>query len=128
MTSNAVEILRYIINGFCATSVHYSVLTINIGFFEFKSVGFANFVAAIVGISTSFLGSRYFVFRVTDESILRQAWKFSGLYGITAIFHALFLWVWSDLQGLDYRPVFLIATVIQVSFSYLGNKYLVFRT
>lgn len=127
MRSQALEVSRYVINGFVATAVHYGVLTINIDFIEFKSAGWANFIAAIFGIVTSFLGSRYFVFKQISEDILHQALKFGSLYGVVAVLHGLFLWVWSDLQGLDYRLGFLIATGVQVSVSYLGNKYLVFK-
>jgi putative flippase GtrA len=127
MSSQALEISRYVINGLVATAVHYGVLNINLGFLEFKSAGVANFVAAIFGIGTSFLGSRYFVFKRTEELMLHQALKFSGLYGAIAVLHGFFLWVWTDLQGLDYRLGFLIATLLQTSISYLGNKLLVFK-
>jgi putative flippase GtrA len=128
MRQQALEVFRYVINGFVATAVHYAVLTANINFFDFKSAGFANFVAAIFGITTSFLGSRYFVFERSDDAILRQAFKFSGLYGVIAVLHGLLLWMWTDLRGLDYRLGFLLATGVQVSLSYLGNKFLVFKT
>lgn len=127
MRSQALEVSRYVINGFVATAVHYAVLTVNINFFDFKSAGFANFIAAIFGITTSFLGSRYFVFERTDDEILSQALKFSSLYGAIAVLHGLLLWVWTDLRGLDYRLGFLFATGVQVSLSYLGNKFLVFK-
>lgn len=127
MKSQAAEISRYAINGIIATVVHYGVLTANLGFLEFKSAGLANFVAAIFGIITSFLGSRYYVFSRTEESIVQQAVKFSGLYGAIAVLHGLLLWLWTDWYGLDYRVGFLFATSIQMSLSYLGNKFLVFK-
>lgn len=127
MRSQALEISRYVINGLVATAVHYGVLNFNIGFLEFKSAGLANFTAAIFGIGTSFFGSRYFVFERTEEGMLHQALKFSGLYGVVAVLHGLFVWVWTDLQGLDYHLGFLIATGLQTSISYLGNKFLVFK-
>lgn len=128
MRSQAAEIMRYVINGLVATVVHYGVLTANLSLLEFKSAGLANFVAAIFGITVSFLGSRYFVFYRTAENLLRQAVKFSGLYGAIAILHGLLLWVWTDWNGFDYRIGFLLITAIQVSVSYLGNKFLVFKT
>ena len=127
MKSQVAEISRYVISGLLATAVHYAVLTLNLGFFEFKSAGLANLVAAIFGITTSFLGNRYFVFKRSAESVLQQALKFSGLYGAIAVLHGLLLWVWSDWHGLDYRLGFLLATGIQVSLSFLGNKFLVFK-
>lgn len=127
MKSQAAEVSRYAINGLIATAVHYGVLTANLSLLRFESAGLANFVAAIFGITMSFLGSRYFVFERSSESILQQAVKFSGLYGAIAVLHGLILWVWTDWQGLDYRTGFLLATCLQVSLSYLGNKFLVFK-
>ena len=128
MRSQAYEIARYIINGLVATVVHYAVLETNLNLLEFRSAGLANFVAAIFGITTSFLGNRYFVFRSKTEDIFQQAIKFSGLYGLIAVLHGLLLWVWTDLNGLDHRAGFLIATALQVSLSYIGNKFLVFSS
>lgn len=127
MRSPVDEILRYVVNGLVATLVHYGVLSANLNLLAFQSAGWANFVAAIFGIATSFLGSRYFVFHQTAQSVLQQAIKFCGLYAAIAVLHGLLLWVWSDLNGFDYRIGFLIATFVQVSLSYLGNKFLVFK-
>lgn len=127
MNAHAKEIARYGINGVVATAVHYSVLTFNLTVLEIPSAGLSNLIAALFGISASFFGSRYFVFASTGEPIVRQAIKFSGLYGMIAILHGLVLLIWTDSYELDYRVGFLIATAIQVSLSYLGNKLLVFR-
>jgi putative flippase GtrA len=128
MNAHAQEIVRYGINGVAATAVHYGVLTFNLKVIEVPSAGLSNLIAAIFGIGASFLGSRYFVFAAMGESIIRQAIKFSGLYGVIAVLHGLVLLVWTDCYGFDYRLGFLIATAIQVSLSYMGNKFLVFRT
>ncbi len=107
--------------------MHYGVLTFNLNVLNFSSVAFANMAAAVVGIGTSFLGSRYFVFRETDNPIVMQAMKFGLLYGVLAVLHFLVLLVWTDWLGLDYRLGFLIATGCQVSLSYIVNKLLVFK-
>ncbi|MBK8973270.1 MAG: GtrA family protein [Hahellaceae bacterium] len=120
------EIKRYIVNGLVATAVHYAVLHFNIEVVGIKSAGLANLLAAVVGITTSFLGSRYYVFRHTEGSIWTQAARFSGLYATLAVLHGLTLLVWTDWLGLSYTGGFLLATGFQVSLSYLGNKYLVF--
>jgi putative flippase GtrA len=119
--------MRYIINGLVATAVHYGVLTFNLHVLDMPSAGAANLVAAIFGITVSFLGSRYFVFNKTEGAILSQALKFSGLYGAIAVLHGSVLLVWTDWLGFDYRVGFLIATAFQVSLSYVGNKKLVFN-
>lgn len=127
MTSGQREIFRYVVNGLFATAVHYAVLDLNMTILGFRSAGFGNFVAAIVGIFVSFLGSYYYVFDTKQARILPQLVKFAGLYGAIAVLHGAALWLWSDRFGLDYRTGFLTATALQVALSYLGNKHIVFR-
>lgn len=127
MKLHALELLRYGINGVAATAVHFAVLSFNLNVLGFQSAGVANMLAAIFGIAASFMGSRYFVFPRTGESIITQAMKFSGLYGVIALLHGLTLFIWTDLYGFDYKAGFLIATAVQISMSYFGNKFLVFR-
>ena len=122
------ELTKYCLNGLVATGVHYGVLVLNLFFFEMTSAGSANFLAAICGITASFLGSRYYVFKKQSSDILNQALKFTGLYCIIAVSHGLILWAWTDLKGMDFRIGFLIATILQVSVTYIGNKRFVFQT
>jgi putative flippase GtrA len=110
-----------------ATGVHYGVLSANLQVLEISSAGVANFCAAVVGISVSFLGSRYFVFRKIREPLLHQAAKFGLLYALIACLHGIMLYAWSDVMRWDYRTGFLMATGLQVVLSYWGNKTLVFR-
>lgn len=127
MKASFWEVLRYAINGFVATAVHFAVLAFNLHVLHFSSAGLANLTASLFGISASFVGSRYFVFPRTGEPIVAEALRFIGLYGAIALLHGAVLLVWSDYFGLDYRAGFLLATVLQVSLSYLGNKFLVFK-
>lgn len=122
-----MQVLRYAINGLVATAVHFGVLQINLKLLGIPSAGLANFIAAFFGIAVSFIGSRYYVFYGHQQPILRQASKFGLLYAVIACLHGLVLYAWTDLQGWDYRVGFLIATVLQVSLSYWGNKHLVFK-
>ena len=121
------QVVRYIINGLGATAVHYAVLSFNLKVLGIPSAGLANLCAATAGISASFLGSRYFVFRSRNEAIVRQAAKFGLLYAAIAVLHGLVLYLWSDIGRLDYRMGFLLATALQVMLSYWGNKKLVFK-
>jgi len=120
------EIARYVINGLVATAIHYTVLTINIEILQLSSAGIANFIAASFGITASFIGSRYFVFKKHHLPASEQAIKFIILYGSIAVIHGLMLSIWSDWLNFDYRVGFLIATGIQVILSYFGNKIMVF--
>jgi putative flippase GtrA len=122
------EITRYIINGLLATAVHFSVLTLNLEVLKIPSAGLANMLAAVFGISTSFFGSRFFVFKEHTGSLASQAAKFASLYVFIAILHGGVLYGWTDVAGLNYRIGFVLATFMQIAFSYVGNKTLVFKT
>lgn len=125
--SNHAQAARYIVNGVVATGVHYIVLQFNLSVLHIPSAGVANLLAAVAGITTSFLGSRYFVFRAHAGPMLQQFAKFGLLYACIALLHGTVLWVWTDLNQLDFRIGFLLATALQVGLSFWGNKVLVFR-
>ncbi len=122
----AAEAVRYVVNGMAAAGVHYAALLFNLNVLAVPSAGLANLLAALVGITASFLGSRYFVFRGHAEGLLPQAAKFGLLYGAIALLHGLVLHLWTDLAHFDYRIGFLLALFLQVALSYWGNKRLVF--
>lgn len=127
MRADGLEVVRYIVNGLFATALHYAVLSSLLGAAAWTSAGLANLCAAVVGISASFLGSRYFVFRPVRGVLTEQIMRFGALYGLIALLHGVVLLLWSDWLGQDFRIGFLLATGMQVSLSYLGNKWLVFR-
>lgn len=122
------QIARYAVNGLAATAVHFSVLVFALEVLRIPSAGLANLLAAVFGISASFVGSRYFVFRRRDQPIAGQAARFVMLYAAIAGSHGLVLAVWTDWWALDYRWGFVLATGLQVATSYWGNKRLVFRS
>ena len=121
-----LEFVRFVVNGVTAAAVHFAALTVLIEVFHVPSAGLANFIAALFGITASFIGNRYFVFRGHANSIASQLWRFAALYGVTASMHAGVLYVWTDLLHFDYRIGFLIASGLQMLLSYTGNKLLVF--
>lgn len=120
------EILRYFLNGILAASIHFLVLSVGLEIFRFQSAGVANFIAAIFGSTSSFIGARYYVFCKNEQNILRQALSFGMLYLAIALLHGFVMYIWSDLAGLDYRIGFVVATTIQVVLAYFGNKTFVF--
>jgi putative flippase GtrA len=121
------QLLRYIANGVAATLVHYAVLRTGLEVLRLPSAGLANLLGAVFGIAVSFAGSRWFVFRSFDEPLMPQAMKFVGLYAAIACMHAILLFAWTDLWRLDYRIGFMLAIVVQVIGSYVGNRFLVFN-
>lgn len=120
------EAIRYLVNGVIATAVHFGVLSFGIEVLAISPAGLANLLAACVGIAVSFLGSRYFVFKNHNDTLFRQAAQFVLLYACIACLHTLVLILWSDWLGFSYKTGFVIATALQVSMSYVGNKFMVF--
>jgi putative flippase GtrA len=118
--------VRYAINGFVATAIHFAVLTFNLQVLGLASAGVANGIAAVFGISASFIGSRYFVFRGTTGRLLHQGFLFALTYAGIAMLHALILYGWTDRLGHDYRIGFVIASIAQVILSFLLNRTVVF--
>lgn len=119
---------RFVVNGIFATFIHYIVLVVNIEVFDFVSAGLANLTASFFGIFVSFFGNKYFVFESNSQKITFQILKFYFLYLTIAIFHGLILFVWSDFFKFSYHIGFIIASCAQLIFSYLGNKFLIFKT
>jgi len=122
------QLWRFIVNRLAATTVCFAVVTFNLHVLTLRSVGLANLLAAVFGISASFLGSRYFVFRNAEENVLRQAYGFGALYSAIAALHRIVLHAWSDIAGYDYRVGFFDGNCIAVNSWFFGSKFLVFRT
>ena len=117
------DLFRYVINGLFATAVHYLVLNFNVQTLGFPSAGLANGVASVFGITVSFLGNRYFVFRGgRTASFAPQAARFLILYVLIALLHTGVMWLWADYSGFNYRVGFVIATGLQFLLSFVGNR------
>lgn len=116
---------RFIANGLFATLMHYMMLVLLIEVAGFASAGLANGIAAVFGISVSYLGNRYFVFRST-EAVSRTLPLFLALYATIALLHAAVLAIWTDYARLPYTMGFVIGTAGSVLVSYFGNRYLIF--
>ena len=121
-----LEIARYIVNGLVATGAHYLAFLFNLHSVTPNSAGLANFLASFFGISVSFLGSRYFVFKNWRVPILVQFLRFGALYAVIAILSGVTLFIWSDVFFFNKTIGFFIGVILQVCFSYLGSRRLVF--
>ncbi|MGE6781538.1 GtrA family protein [Ensifer adhaerens] len=124
--SRTLEVARFVGNGVLATGIHFAILTFGIEVLHIPSAGLANFIAAFFGITASFLGNRYFVFRSRSEQIWVQAKSFAFLYVTIACFHAALLLVCTDWLKFDFRVSFVFATCLQIIISYIGNRFFVF--
>ena len=127
-SASALRLMRYVLNGFFATSVHYLTLSMMIGPLGVRPVGLANLGAAITGIAASFIGNRRFVFNAVESPVKRQAVHFAVLYVVLALVHSACMYVWCDMLKKDYHLGFVLATGLQFGLSYVFNSRLVFRT
>jgi putative flippase GtrA len=121
------ELIRYVINGLVATFVNWAVMRLCLDVIHLPWAWLAYWIGALVGISVSFLGNRYFVFRRTDGPIAAQAAKFLAVYAAIALLVSGIMAVWSDWWHYDTNVGFVLATGVQVALSYVSNKVLVFR-
>lgn len=125
--SERAKFIRFVINGLFATAIHFTIFSVLYEIVGLPSAAISNFIAAIFGITASFLGNRYFVFQQRDSAMRSQGVRFLALYGAIACLHAGILYLWTDLLGLDYRLGFILATGCQIILSYFGNRFLVFN-
>lgn len=121
------RLLRFIANGIAAAVVHFAALYVLLQVLELPSAGLANLLAAIAGVSASFVGNRHWVFAETREPWWRQLLRFWVLYLGLSLLHGTMLLVWTDLAGLDYRVGFLLGALLAALCTYLGGKRWVFR-
>jgi len=126
MAYHGFEAARYIVNGLVATFVNWGVMRLCLDVLHIPWASLAYWIGALFGITTSFIGSRYFVFRKADRPVMRQAIKFVGAYVVIAVLASGVVHVWSDLLHYDSNLGFVLATGVQVTLSYFTNKKLVF--
>jgi putative flippase GtrA len=126
LASNGAEAARYVVNGLVATAVNWAVMRLCLDVLHIPWASLAYWIGALFGITTSFIGSRYFVFRKQDRPVMRQAVKFVVMYVIIAVLASGVVHVWSDWLHYDSNLGFILATGVQVGLSYFGNKKLVF--
>jgi len=122
-----VQPAKFLVNGVVATIVHFSVLSFCLKVLLWHSAGLSNMMASVFGITSSFLGNRYFVFDNSNEPVQKQIMRFIALSVTLAGVHFCVMYVSTDIYGNDYRLSFLLATVIQTILSFLGNKIMVFK-
>ncbi len=120
------EMSRFVGNGIFATIIHFCALKFAISVLNIPLASIASLFAVVFGVSASFLGNRYFVFKSVDQPLQWQLTKFLGLYMGAAIFHASFLFFWTDMLTFNVNSGFLLATAVLTTVSYFGNRHLVF--
>jgi putative flippase GtrA len=118
--------IRFVINGLVATAAHYLSLVFLIELIGVGSAGLANGLAAMVGITVSYLGNSKHVFR-SEAGHSRTFPRFLGVYAMVAVVHGFALALWTDYFEFSYHLGFVIATALAVALTFFGNKRFVFR-
>jgi putative flippase GtrA len=83
-------------------------------------------MAAIVGITVSYIGNRSQVFRSGAPHSVTLP-RFLAIYACVAVIHAGSLALWTDIMHRPYQAGFVIATGLSVVLTYLANRLYVFR-
>jgi putative flippase GtrA len=122
----SATLIRFVVNGIVATAAHYATLVLLLEVVGLRSAGLANGLAAIVGISVSYLGNYKHVFR-SDAAHAQTLPRFLCVYVLVALMHALVLAAWTDYFRLSYHLGFVIATGLSVMLTFIGNMSFVFR-
>ena len=123
--TNFKEIYLFLINGIIATVTHFIILFVFVENNLFSYVSFSYFFAAIISISISFLGNKYFVFQ-NKNNFVGDLLRFFLLYIVLLILNSVIIYILCDVIDIDYKVGFTIALVFQTIFSYLGLKFFVF--
>lgn len=121
------EIFLFLINGFLATLIHFAALILFVNFVGL-SYGLSNFLSFLVGSISSFLGNKFFVFKVKNKfRTSSQFIKFFFLYLALAFEHGVALYWWSDINEYNYIVGFLLITMLNIIISFIFNKYIIFN-
>lgn len=121
------EVSLFLINGFLATLIHFAALILFVNFVGL-SYGLSNFLSFLVGSISSFLGNKFFVFKVKNKfRTSSQFIKFFFLYLALAFEHGVALYWWSDINEYNYIVGFLLITMLNIIISFIFNKYIIFN-
>jgi putative flippase GtrA len=121
------EVSLFLINGFLATLIHFAALILFVNSAGL-SYGLSNFLSFLVGSISSFLGNKFFVFKVKNKfRTSSQFIKFFFLYLALAFEHGVALYWWSDINEYNYIVGFLLITMLNIIISFIFNKYIIFN-
>lgn len=93
---------------------------------NFYNIIWVGVIANIASISMSFLTYKIIVFR-TRSNWMREYLRCYIVYGFSAIFGILLLWIMIDQIGLDIWYAQGLIIILNVIISYFGHKFFTFR-
>ncbi|MCC2113701.1 MAG: GtrA family protein [Hyphomicrobiales bacterium] len=120
------SIVAFIVVGIAAAMIHYATLWTLVEQLKMPLIGGANAIAAIVGILSSYIGNRLFVFP-TGQRTRETMPRFFATYGTALALHSVLMTLWADILALAYTPGFILITGLVAVINYLTSRFLVFR-
>ena len=125
MKKNKYQIFRFIISGLISTCVNFLIYSLI--YFIFKNIIFASIVGYSVGLLTSFILAKTWVFRDNSQKkILKSFLIFCIIYFLGGLEMSLIIIFLNQLL-INHRFSWLCGTFIAALNNYLGSKYFLFN-
>lgn len=119
--------LKYISIGFINTILGYwiSIIIFYI-FYERLGIIGVGLMANILNISITYINYKFFLFK-TKGNFLREYFKSFINYGLAGLLSTFLLWFFFDVINLNIYLSNILIIPITFMFSYMGNKFFVFK-
>ena len=119
--------LKYISIGFINTIIGYWVsIIIFYIFYEKLGIIGVGLMANILNISITYINYKFFLFK-TKGNFLREYFKSFINYGLAGLLSTFLLWFFFDVINLNIYLSNILIIPITFMFSYMGNKFFVFK-
>ena len=125
MKVNKNQIFRFIISGLISTCVNFFIFSII--YLIFKNIIFASIFGYSMGLITSFVLAKIWVFRDNSQKkILKSFFIFCTIYFLGGLEMSLIIIFLNQLL-INHRFSWLCGTFIAALNNYLGSKYFLFK-
>ena len=125
LKKNKFQILRFIVSGLIATCINFFIF--NSFYLIFKNIFLASFLGYSIGLLTSFIFAKIWVFRRNSKKrILKSFFIFCLIYFLGGLEMSLIIIFLNQLFN-NHKAAWLIGALICALNNYLGSKYLLFK-
>ena len=123
--ANKYQIFRFFISGLIATFINF--LVFNSFYLIFRNIIFASFLGYSLGLLSSFIFAKIWVFRDNSQKkIIKSFFVFCLIYFLGGLEMSLIIIFLSRLID-NYKIAWLIGAFIGALNNYLGSKYFLFK-
>lgn len=124
------EIIRYLIIGILTTLVslgtYYALVLTVLNPDDALQLQIANVISWVVSVLFAYFTNRSFVFKVKDNRVLSEFFKFVMSRVFTLLVDMAIMFIFVSLLHLDDKIIKLITQVIVIVLNYILSKFLVF--